>query len=65
MPAGIIDVDLLNITGSGILVGKTPIPYEIVLTAGVVGAVMEGEYVITESLLGTVIEQGTFTASKL
>jgi len=62
---GVVDVDILSITGSGVLAGKTPIPYEIVLTAGVVGAVMEGEYVITESLLGNVIEQGTFTASKL
>lgn len=62
---GVVDVDILSITGNGILAGKTPIPYEIVLTAGVAGTVMEGEYVITESLLGTIIEQGTFTASKL
>jgi len=62
---GVVDLDILSITGSGILAGKTPIPYEIVLTASVAGAVMEGEYVITENLLGTVIEQGTFTASKL
>lgn len=63
--AGIIDVDILSITGSGLLTGKTPVPYEIVLTAGVTGAVMEGEYVITETLLGNVVEQGTFTAGKL
>ncbi|MGA1842241.1 MAG: hypothetical protein ACMUIU_16595 [bacterium] len=63
--AGIIDVDILSITGSGLLPGKTPVPYEIVLTAGVTGAVMEGEYIITETLLGNVIEQGTFTAGKL
>jgi hypothetical protein len=62
---GIIDVDLLTITGSGLLAGKTPIPYEIVLTAGVTGAVMEGEYIITETLFGNVIEQGTFAVSKL
>ncbi|MGA1863776.1 MAG: hypothetical protein ACMUHX_01815 [bacterium] len=62
---GIIDVDILSITGSGLLPGKTPVPYEIVLTAGVTGAVMEGEYIITETLLGNVVEQGTFTASKL
>ena len=62
---GIIDVDLLTITGSGLLIGKTPIPYEIVLTGGVLGAVMEGEYIITETLLGNVIEQGTFAISKL
>ncbi len=63
--SGIIDVDLLTIKGSGLLAGKTPIPYEIVLTAGVTGVVMEGEYIITETLLGNVIEQGTFSAGKL
>lgn len=62
---GVIDVDLLSITGKGTLVAKTPIPYEIVLTAGVVGATMEGEYVIKETLLGNVIEEGTFSAAKL
>lgn len=63
--AGIIDVDLLTISGSGSFAGKTPVPYEIVLTAGVTGAIMEGEYIITETLLGNVIEQGTFTVNKL
>lgn len=62
---GVIDADLLTITGSGTLAGKAPIPYEVVLSAAVVGNVMEGEYVITETLLGNVIEKGTFSASRL
>ena len=62
---GVIDVDLLTITGSGVLAGKSPIPYEIVMSATVLGAVMEGDYVIKETLLGSVIEEGTFSLAKL
>jgi len=62
---GIIDLDLLTITGSGILPGKAPIPYEIVMTATVLGPVMEGDYAIKETLLGTVIEEGTFSLARL
>ncbi|MEW5804233.1 MAG: hypothetical protein AB1847_19225 [bacterium] len=63
--SGVIDVDTLSISGTGLISSKLLLPYTITMDASVAGTAMTGTFTVTDRLLGTILQTGTFTANKL